>query len=218
MALEYTLMIDTDLKLTEITNILSHLQDFESQSDYLKAPGLIIYIDYADLEDKAFVKDYFHFTPSLSLCFVQDKFFAEKADLSLAQVNIIKATMTLLKKSSPNAILDFNGDTVLLQKIKDQLFICQDDNDFWEPYLLNLVSLPYELVLTTNKEDIQAKPEITKAENFYKGERFFYERYIYLESDVAQFLKQIAVKKKKSLNEIVNVWLKRDIELIESVK
>ncbi len=146
MALEYTLMIDTDLKLTEVTNLLSHLQDFESQSDYIKAPGLIIYIDYADQEDKAFVKNHFHFTPSLSLCFVQDKF----ADFRLAHANLIKATMTLL--SCSNAILDFNDDTILLRKIKDQLFIYQDENDFWEPSLLNLLSLPYEIALTTNKE------------------------------------------------------------------
>ncbi len=205
MALEYTLMIETDLKLTEISNLLSHLQDFEYQTDYLKAPGLIIYIDYADQEDKAFVKDYFHFTPKLSLSFVQDKF----ADFSLAQANLIKASMTLLNKSSPNAILDFNGDTVLLRKIKEQLFIYQDESDFWEPSLLNLVHLPYEIGLTTNGYP-------SESDECYQDERS--DRYICLESDVAQFLKKIAVKKKTSLDDIVNVWLKKDIELIESVK
>ncbi|TGN99728.1 hypothetical protein PN36_34800 [Candidatus Thiomargarita nelsonii] len=198
MALEYTLMIESSLKLTEVTNLLSHIQDFESQSDYLKAPGIIIYIDYADQEDKAFVKDYFHFTPSLSLCFVQDKF----ADFSDAHANLIKATMTLLKTSSSNAILDFNGDTVLLRKIKEQLFIYQDESDFWKPFLLDLVPPPYEIALTTQQE-------VTND----KGDRF-----IYLEPAVAKFIKEIAVFKKTSLDEIVNAWLKRDIELIESVK
>jgi hypothetical protein len=212
MALEYTLMIDTDLKLTEVTNLLSQLQDFESQSfesqsDYIKAPGLIIYIDYADQEDKAFVKNHFHFTPSLCLCFVQDKF----ADFRLAHANLIKATMTLLSCCS-NAILDFNGDTILLRQIKGQLFIYQDDSDFWEPSLLNLV--PPTLALTTHR--YQTVPEVTKASDFYQGE--LSDRYIYLEPEVAKFLKPIAVKKKTSLDEIVNVWLKKNIELIESVK
>jgi hypothetical protein len=196
MALEYTLMLDSSLKLTEVTNLLSHIQDFESQTDYLKAPGIIIYIDYADQEDKTYIKDYFHFTPSLSLCFVQDKF----ADFSLAHANLIKATMTLLKKYSSNAILDFNGDTVLLRKIKDQLFIYQDESDFWKPFLLDLVPPPYE---------IASQQEVTND----KADRF-----IYLEPAVAKFIKEIAVNKKTSLDEIVNAWLKRDIELIESVK
>ena len=208
MALEYTLMIENDFKLTEIKNILSQLQDFESQSDYLTAPGLIIYIDYADQEDKAYVKDYFDFTPKLSLCFIQDKF----ADFNLAHANLIKATMILLK-SSPNAILDFNGDTVLLRLIQDKLFIYQTDNDFWGQDLLNLISLPYEIAI--NKEDSLSLPEIKKIDNFNQGERFFSEkdRYICLEYDVAKFLQKIAIQKKTSLDKIVNVWLKRDIEL-----
>jgi len=40
---------------------------------------------------------------------------------------------------------------------------------------------------------------------------------IYLEPSVAEFISQIAVKKSKSINDIVNAWLKRDIELIESI-
>jgi len=214
MALEYTFISDHDLELTEITTLLSHLQDFESQSDYLKAPGLTIYIDYADQEDKAFVKEHFHFTPSLSLCFVQDKF----ADFNLAYTHIIKATMTLLKKYSPNALLNFNGDTILLRKINGQLFIYQDESDFWEPSLLKTVPLPYEIALTTDKEDSQVEPFVQKADDFSQSDGFFSDRYIYLESDVAKFIKQIAVKKKTSLDEIVNLWLKRNIELIESVK
>jgi hypothetical protein len=63
-----------------------------------------------------------------------------------------------------------------------------------------------------------------KAEyDFSKGERgkFYhpdaeYHLPIYLDPSVAEFINQIAVKKSKSINEIVNAWLKRDIELIES--
>ncbi len=162
MALEYTLMIDDVRSLTEITNLLSHLQDFQYQLDYLKAPGLTIYIDDTDQEDKAFVKEHFHFTPSLCLCFIQDKF----ADSHLAYTNLIKATVALLI-SCKNAILDFNGDTILLRKINGQLLIYQQQSDFWEPSLLHLVSLPYQFALTADKEDSEAAPD------FYRHERFF---------------------------------------------
>ena len=64
MALEYTLMIDSHLGLAEITLMLSNREGFECQSDDLKAPGMTIHIEWADKNDKAFVKDYFRFTPS----------------------------------------------------------------------------------------------------------------------------------------------------------
>jgi hypothetical protein len=146
MALEYTLMIDSHIGLAEITLMLSNR--FECQSDCLKVPGMTIHIELASKEDKAFVKDYFRFTPSLSVFFVQDKL----TDFRLAHSNLIKTTVTLLNNCSGDAILDFNGDTVLLRRIKHQLFLYQDDRDFWKPFLLNLVPQPYEFALTHQNE------------------------------------------------------------------
>jgi hypothetical protein len=40
---------------------------------------------------------------------------------------------------------------------------------------------------------------------------------IYLDPSVADFISQIALKKSISINDIVNAWLKKDIELIESI-
>lgn len=192
MALEYTLMIDSQLELIEVRNVLSNLQDF----DILKVPGMTIEIEFAVQEDKAFVKDHFRFTPNLSLFFVQDKF----ADFSLIHRNLIKTTVALLNNCSGDAVLDFNGDTILLRRIKSQLFVYQDDRDFWKPFLLNLVPQPYELALSTHMKYTQ------------------FNQSIHLEPAVAKFISQMALKKHKSMDEIVNVWLKKDIELIESVK
>ena len=41
---------------------------------------------------------------------------------------------------------------------------------------------------------------------------------VYLEPAVANFIQQIALKRNTTLGELVNIWLKKDIELIESVK
>jgi hypothetical protein len=176
MALEYTLMIESKLELIEVKNILSNFQDL---------PGITIDIELTDKEDKSFAQDQFRFTPSLSLFFIQDKI----ADFSLAHSNIIKTTIALLNNCSGDLVLDFNGDTILLRRIKSQLFIYQDDRDFWQPFLLKLVPQPYEFALT----NINNQP-------------------IYLEPMVAKFINQMALKKHKSMDEIVNVWLKKDIE------
>jgi hypothetical protein len=198
MALEYTLMIDSQLELIEVRNVLSKSPPYVGTGfEILKVPGMTIEIEFADQEDKAFVKDHFRFTPNLSLFFVQDKF----ADFSLAHSNLIKTTVALLNNCSGDAVLDFNGDTILLRRIKSQLFIYQDDRDFWKPFLLNLVPHPYELALST-----------------YMKKYSQFNRSIHLEPAVAKFISQMALKKHKSMDEIVNVWLKKDIELIESVK
>jgi hypothetical protein len=41
---------------------------------------------------------------------------------------------------------------------------------------------------------------------------------IYLEPDVAEFLRKLAEEKEIDIESIVNDWLRRDIGLIESVK
>jgi ABC-type molybdate transport system permease subunit len=41
---------------------------------------------------------------------------------------------------------------------------------------------------------------------------------VYLEPTVAQFIQQVALKRNTTLGELVNTLLKKDIELIESVK
>ena len=37
---------------------------------------------------------------------------------------------------------------------------------------------------------------------------------IYLEPDIAEFLQEIAVKKQIAVDELVNSWLRKDIELV----
>jgi hypothetical protein len=61
--------------------------------------------------------------------------------------------------------------------------------------------------------------------DFSKGERgkFYHSDAklnipVYLEPDVAEFLRKLADEKKIAIESIVNDWLRRDIGLIESVK
>lgn len=187
MALEYTLMMDNTLDLTEITKIVSTLPSVEVHSDYFKLPGMTIDIEEADSEDIEFIEKQFYFTPNLSLIFAQDKF----ADAQLAHSNLITTTMALLNNTDGDAILDFNGDTILLRRIKNQLFLYLDDRDFWKPVLLEIITIPYEFAVTY--------PNI----NFNQA--------IYLEPAVAKWINQIALKKHKSINEIVNTQLKQNM-------
>ena len=197
MALEYTLMIDSRFGLAELTRILSNREGFEYQSDCLKVAGITIHMELADQDDKAFAKDYFHFVPNLAVFFTQDKL----TDFRLAHSNLIKTTVILLNECSGDAMLDFNGDTVLLRKIKHQLLLYQDDSDFWQPFLLNLIPQPYEFATHNNERDSTYSADLECHSP------------IYLEPTVAKLINQIALKKHKSMGEIVNAWLKKDLEL-----
>ncbi len=64
-----------------------------------------------------------------------------------------------------------------------------------------------------------------KEYDFSKGERgkFYHPGAelnipVYLEPDVAEFIRKLAEAKNKDIENIVNDWLRRDIRLIESVK
>ena len=64
-----------------------------------------------------------------------------------------------------------------------------------------------------------------KEYDFSKGERgkFYHPDAelnipVYLEPDVAEFIRKLAEEKNKDIENIVNDWLRRDIRLIESVK
>ena len=213
MALEYTLMIDSHLNLTQVTHLLSTFQEIEIQSNDLKAPGMTIDIELATQEDKAFVQEHFFFTPSLTLFFVQDKF----ADFRLAHNTLIKTTVALLNKSNGDSVLDFNGDTILLRRIKHQLFLYQDDPDFWKPFILDCVPQPDQLALTAQDAKLQAPA--TQNESDHTSHRDSHKHpLIHLEPAVAQFIDQIANNKHKSMDEIVNAWLKKDIQWVESVR
>ncbi|RKZ67356.1 MAG: hypothetical protein DRQ99_06975 [Candidatus Parabeggiatoa sp. nov. 3] len=206
MAIEYTLMIDSQLNLTQATHFLSNRKDIEIQSDDLKAPGMTINIERADQEDQTFVQEHFFFTPRLALFFVQDKL----ADFKLAHSTLIQITIALLNQGDGDAILDFNGDTILFRRIKHQLFLYQDDPDFWKPFLLNWIPQPYELALTTQRENAQV-PVMTNESTPCDHPATHKNRLIHLEPAVAQFIAQIANNKHKSMDEIVNAWLKKDI-------
>ena len=64
-----------------------------------------------------------------------------------------------------------------------------------------------------------------KEYDFSKGERgkFYHpdsQLYIpvYLEPDVSEFMRRLAKEKNRDVENIVNEWLRKDIELIESVR
>ncbi len=65
---------------------------------------------------------------------------------------------------------------------------------------------------------MKAEYDFSKGERgkFYHSDAEFHLP-IYLDPSVAEFISQIAVKKSRRINDIVNAWLKRDIELIESI-
>ncbi|EDN66861.1 hypothetical protein BGP_1280 [Beggiatoa sp. PS] len=214
MALEYTLMIQSQLSLPEIQNKLLTLKEINTlTATSFIAPGLTLEIELVDQEDKAFVQDRFGFIPNQAVFFRQEK----SADFQLAHSSLLQITVFFLKNSSGDVILDFNGDTVLLRRINRQLFLYQDDSDFWQPTLLHFIPKPYEFAFT--------QPENIKKYQWYKiigplsqtkpiqSPNPDLNQSILLEPAVAQLIKQIALKQQKSMDEIVNSWLKKIVSV-----
>ncbi len=67
--------------------------------------------------------------------------------------------------------------------------------------------------------------EIRKAYDFAQGERGKFYRPdlevqlpIYLDKDIAEFLQELSERKGTDIQKIVNDWLRKDIQLVQSTK
>jgi len=209
MALEYNLTIQSQFSLSEIQKKLLTLKEIKYSGLMFVAPGLTFEMELVDQEEKTFVQDRFGFIPNQSIFFRQDKL----TNFQLAHSSLVKITGFLLNNSSGDVILDFNGDTLLLRRINKQLFLYQDDSDFWQPALLHFIPKPYEFAFTQS-ENIK-KYQLGMIKEPLSQAKLIQSPYpdlnqsIILEPAVAQLIKQIALEQQKSMDEIVNTWLKK---------
>ncbi len=65
--------------------------------------------------------------------------------LEIGERTLIRAVMTLLQKVTGNAILLFNYENLVLQRINNQLIFNQDMWEEWTANELEKVNLSYEL-------------------------------------------------------------------------
>lgn len=141
MALEYTLKVEEDFSSSQLLKLVFEMGHMQSDGDSLSGPGLVFVSAFTESSlGKSIIRDGFNFTPSKFLLFRLDKF--DKTDQGV--IYILRSTINILRHSSGDAILLFNGEDVVLARLSGRL-ILNDGWGFWNPKRLAEVTLEYKI-------------------------------------------------------------------------
>ncbi len=153
MALSYTLLITTELEPLQALNIVFagfNLEWASSPNAYLFGDGLLVGAYLEDDEDgQSTIKEAFGFIPTIGVWFR----FTSPENRDKATSTMFQVTMKLLSQEvSGDAVLLLNGEEIILQRIKGQLFLNDESKLFidgnsqpWITLFLSEITLPYQL-------------------------------------------------------------------------
>lgn len=143
MSLGYNLDIATDLTPSEVTDIMADaLAPHKHNDAALKLPGLGIISNRPGNYSQTVVAEDYGFRPTLNVIFEIDA----NEDYIGGMRAMMCGVMALLRHESGDAVMLFNGERTVLQRIGGKLLL----NEKWDNWtaharLLPEVTLPYEL-------------------------------------------------------------------------
>lgn len=142
MALSYELEMAVGLEPQQALQILANACSLQWQDNNLVGSGIQIRaFKETDEENRALTEQAFGFVPSLVVS------FRIKSDQNIEQAErlMIRATLTLLQETTEDAVLLFNYENIVLQRIKNQLVINKDLWESWEADEIRNTMVPHSL-------------------------------------------------------------------------
>lgn len=143
MALDYFLSIATRLEPRQALQIINdelHLKWVEGT--HLLGPGVVLSAIYESALSKSIIEEDFAFRPTVSIGF---RLLPNSDEYEEGKHVLLRATMILLNHEEGDAVLLFNGDKVLLQRLKGQLIANKDWFRYSDDPQLSELKPPYEL-------------------------------------------------------------------------
>ena len=143
MSAEYQLYLATIIEPLEALQIVS--QGFELEwvdepnGPCLFGSGMLLGANHG-IEFQSIIEEEFGFVPNITIWFRLNW----DADFAKADQIMIRVTIELLRQSSEDAVLLFNYDSIVLQRLGGNLLL----NDAFNPWITDLlpeVTLPYEI-------------------------------------------------------------------------
>ncbi len=144
MAIDYLFYIATILEPFQALDMVSKGFELEWASEpyghCLFGSGMLVGADHALDVRQSLIEEEFGFVPDICIWFrINSNADREKADQIMIQV-----TVELLRQISEDAVLLFNGESIVLQRRGGNLLL----NDAFNPWITELlpeVTLPYEI-------------------------------------------------------------------------
>ena len=142
MSLSYTLELEKKLEPKQLLQLLVERHNLQWHQETISGKGIWINA-YAedDPENQSLTKKEFGFIPSTIISFRVNT----DDTLEIGERTLIRAVMTLLQQVTGNAILLFNYENLVLQRINNQLIFNQDMWEEWTANELEGINLPYKL-------------------------------------------------------------------------
>jgi hypothetical protein len=139
MALEYTLEIAGQTQISELAKRLCSVPEYQQAAEGVIAPGLQVHIGRPNSLEIEMIEEEFRFTPTASVMFRRDKEFEPVA----ARTSLLRGCVALLEGSTDDAVLLFNGETVILLRRNGRL-VLNPVEGFWTDEALAVIPTPIE--------------------------------------------------------------------------
>lgn len=145
MATEYHLSVATPQEPQPVVQLLAEALRLEQQPDgFLVGPGILLGVRPMTGLRRTVLREAFGFDPSLSILFRMYN-NAPDDEYSMGKHILIRATMLVLERDPGDAVLLFNGEQVILQRLQGRLALNHDWQEWTSYQLLADVTLPYTL-------------------------------------------------------------------------
>ncbi len=144
MATEYSLELATELKPTQVLQLLADELTFEwADATHLLGPGLWVSVIEKGEVGQEIIEESFGFRPTIVVGFRLQPETSE--DEKAARQMLLRATMFLLRKAPGDAILLLNGEHTRLQRMDGHLVLNSEWGELASYSLFSEVTLPYKM-------------------------------------------------------------------------
>lgn len=147
MALDYSLDIETSLSPQEALPMLANYLNLEWEDierPNLFAAGIKIFAWQTTEHHQAIISEYFNFRSTLYVSFRLHAIDSDIEDEQRKQI-MLKAVLKLLEHSTGNALMLFNGETIVLQRFAGKLTLNKSWNSLFSNNKNLFSKLDYEL-------------------------------------------------------------------------
>ncbi|VAW11957.1 hypothetical protein MNBD_BACTEROID03-2273 [hydrothermal vent metagenome] len=139
MALTYSLEIEDNIDISEIRKMLMTAPDFSEKNGEIQAVDLRVDITKTKGLSVLIIEDDFGFSPAISISFRLNKF----AEPNALYKRFMQAVWAVLKVAKGDAVFLFNGESIILHRKKNRLYLNEIDCFWFESTLP--IEQPYEL-------------------------------------------------------------------------
>lgn len=143
MALEYQLVISTDSSIKSLREVVHQHSSLVWSADhtFLTGTGVQVSGIASSRSRQATIEEGFGFRPEAQLFF---RMASDPEERRVGYHVMLEVVADFLQREAGQAVLLFNGETILLQRLGGELTLNRD----WQPWQnegLDLITLPYKV-------------------------------------------------------------------------